>query len=514
MRLTNLSAWLPLLIICAIILATVPCASAQMTVGGNPATPNTAIAPDPVVASNAEDLVYFGLSSAIVVLSLVSLVVVGLRRRNIDAAQLTFGCLSLAIGLSFLFGTSAFRSLVGGSPDLWQLGQSALWYLLTMSAFAFVHCFAGPGWRSLLRWVAWGYFAYASIALVLMLVLSGGKSFHIPNNFAVTLSLLAVLVNALRPEWRRQTRQRILAVFCIGSIQYFVFDSLLYLNMISLDIVAGWSRGLIFYSTLGIMTVAVYYFFAREEKLAAVRQELKTARQIQTSILPKSLPDVPGLDIATRYVPMTEVAGDFYDFVSVDKSRLGILVADVSGHGVSAALIASMVKVAFLAQADRASNPADVLTGLNHVFSGQLEGQYITAGYTFLDIGEGYIHCAGAAHPPLLIRPAGGGDILTLDENGLMLGPFSDATYTTVSHRLTPGDRIVMYTDGITEAQNSKGEQYGEARFHRLLIESQELGANAFADRLLADVETWSGSRPGDDLTVVVVDYQPSASPS
>ena len=85
---------------------------------------------------------------------------------------------------------------------------------------------------------------------------------------------------------------------------------------------------------------------------------MSTARQIQTSILPDAPPKIPELDIATRYSPMTEVAGDFYDFVKTDKSGLGILVADVSGHGVSAALIASMVKIAFLAQIERADSPA------------------------------------------------------------------------------------------------------------------------------------------------------------
>ena len=131
--------------------------------------------------------------------------------------------------------------------------------------------------------------------------------------------------------------------------------------------------------------IAVRRVLDDAERLVAINRELEIARRIQLSLLPQRLPRVSGLTIAARYRPMTAVAGDFYDFLELDAKRLGILIADVSGHGVPAALIASMVKVALAAQRDHADHPAAVLAGMNDVLCGQLAGQYVTAAYLFID---------------------------------------------------------------------------------------------------------------------------------
>src|SRR6201986_2520273 len=116
-------------------------------------------------------------------------------------------------------------------------------------------------------------------------------------------------------------------------------------------------------------------------QLLTIQKELETARQIQMSILPSEIPKIEGLDIAARYVPMTSVAGDFYDFLLVDGKHIGILVADVSGHGMPAALIASMLKIALAAQAANAADPAKVLLGLNQTLCGKFQHHYVTAAY-------------------------------------------------------------------------------------------------------------------------------------
>ena len=113
--------------------------------------------------------------------------------------------------------------------------------------------------------------------------------------------------------------------------------------------------------------------FLKEERFLALDVELDTARRIQQSILPPEIPSMPRLAIAARYVPMTAVAGDFYDFIQLDGNRLGILVADVSGHGIPAALVASMVKIAFAGQSDRADDPARVLSGMNDALHGRVQ---------------------------------------------------------------------------------------------------------------------------------------------
>src|ERR1700758_17439 len=164
------------------------------------------------------------------------------------------------------------------------------------------------------------------------------------------------------------------------------------------------------------------------EQLLTIQKELETARQIQMSILPSEIPKIEGLDIAARYIPMTAVAGDFYDFIVVDEKHIGILVADVSGHGIPAALIASMLKVALSAQVAHAADPAQVLSGLNQALCGKFEHHYITAAYLFVDMQKRMLTYAGAGHPPLLLWGGSAEGVRDVDENGLFLGKFPWAT--------------------------------------------------------------------------------------
>src|SRR5271167_1751022 len=138
------------------------------------------------------------------------------------------------------------------------------------------------------------------------------------------------------------------------------------------------------------------------QQLLAIQKELETARQIQLSILPAEIPKIEGLDIAARYVPMSSVAGDFYDFIIVDEKHLGILVADVSGHGMPAALIASMLKIALASQVAHAFDPGRVLGGLNQSLCGKFKHHFVTAAYLFVDREKNTMSYAGAGHPPLL----------------------------------------------------------------------------------------------------------------
>ena len=183
---------------------------------------------------------------------------------------------------------------------------------------------------------------------------------------------------------------------------------------------------------------------ADAQRLIAIDRELDIARQIQSSILPQAMPRVSGLTIATRYRPMTAVAGDFYDFLEMDAHRIGILVADVSGHGVPAALIASMVKVAFVAQREHADSPAAVLAGMNETLCGRLAGQYVTAAYLFVDIRAGVIRYGAAGHPPMLRLTHQEGRVDEVAQNGLLLGFIGDAGYNALEQPLRDHDRFLM----------------------------------------------------------------------
>ena len=241
-----------------------------------------------------------------------------------------------------------------------------------------------------------------------------------------------------------------------------------------------------------------------QRRLVAVDSELATARKIQQSILPRRNPELAGLEIATVYTPASDVAGDFYDFLSVDDARIGVFIADVSGHGVPAALVASMLKVAIATQAAHAAAPATLLRELNLLFCGKLERQFITAAYAFVDLAAGEVTIASAGHPAPLLHA----DDLT-DEivaNGPILGRFPAAEYSQVTKGFRRADTLLLYTDGVTESRNANDDLWGEERL-RSLVAEHEGSAAELASKVVSEVERWiaSGGAPGDDITLIAL---------
>jgi phosphoserine phosphatase RsbU/P len=242
-------------------------------------------------------------------------------------------------------------------------------------------------------------------------------------------------------------------------------------------------------------------------QLLTIQHEMETARQIQLSILPREIPSIQGLDIAARYIPMTSVAGDFYDFIVIDEKRIGVLVADVSGHGMPAALISSMLKIALAAQTACASDPARVLAGLNQALYGKFQGHFVTAAYVLIDTGKQTLRYAGAGHPPLIVWDSAAGETRELVENGLFLGFFPDPIYTSIEIPFREGDSGVLYTDGILETTNLSEEQFGIDRFKSFLQSNHGLSAGQFVDGVLGELSHWSdtasGREPEDDITLL-----------
>jgi serine phosphatase RsbU (regulator of sigma subunit) len=254
---------------------------------------------------------------------------------------------------------------------------------------------------------------------------------------------------------------------------------------------------------------------AREQlarQLLSINSELEMAREIQLSILPRETPKIKGLEIAARYIPMSSVAGDFYDFIIVDEKHVGILIADVTGHGLPAALIASMLQVALAAQFAHASEPGRVLAGLNRALCGKFTRHFVTAAYLFVDMEKSFMSYAGAGHPPLLLWRGLTGSASELFENGLLLGHFPEETYSAVQVPVEPGDRAVLCTDGILETVNPSQEMFGVDRFKRFLEANHDLGADRLADSLLDELSLWSGYPTGegqqDDITLLAVDFK------
>lgn len=260
----------------------------------------------------------------------------------------------------------------------------------------------------------------------------------------------------------------------------------------------------IFVCSLGYL--AAEKIFANERRLLSMESELAIAREIQTSTLPGSVPGIDDLSISAAYYPMTAVAGDFYEFIPVDQRKVGFLVADVSGHGVPAALIAAMIKVAMHSLLALASQPAELLRGLNRILCGQLRGQFVTAAYLWVDTGARTLSYSAAGHPPLLRWS--GGRLERIESNGLLIGVSGEADYPVRDLPLHSGDRFLLYTDGVTEPESATGEAFGERRLEETIASHEGSSPSELSDALLDGIRRWNPVSTGqeDDITLIVID--------
>lgn len=262
-------------------------------------------------------------------------------------------------------------------------------------------------------------------------------------------------------------------------------------------------NGLASIAAMSLQNARMYTESLKAQRLA---QDMQLAQQIQKSFLPHQLPAVVGLDFVTEYQPAYSVGGDFYDLFWVDERRLGIFIGDVAGKGVSAALlmarITSDLRLAALAEA----SPADVVARVNKsVLERKQHEVFVTGIYLTLDVYTHEIVMANAGHLPPLVRRRGRGVIQPVEEGtGTAIGFFEEATYEQVSFTLEPGDTLVLCTDGVLEATDVHGVQFGVERFEGS-IANGEWTARGVAERLLDDLRTHVGDAPQyDDLTLIV----------
>jgi len=457
-----------------------------------------------------EDLGYLVMGIVFVALGFITLLLTFQRSTIRDTAILLFGAMSCVWGVRFLLYTELVPQLLTGAPHSLQRLARGFTYFGASGAFGFALAYVGPGWRSSLRGAAYVSLAFSCVASLALLV-NPDRDLLLPVfNVMILIGALTVIANILHPDVRQQPRQRgLITGFCVSGV-FFVLENLRALGLVPVPFDVEWVGVLILYFTLG--RLIAFRLFTNERRLASIRQELVTARQIQASLLPRYAPSIAGISMAARFVPMTEVAGDIYDFVKLDDCCLAILIADVSGHGVPAALIASMVKGAFRAQIETVQGPERVLAGMNRILIGQLDENFVTASCTIIDMESGVLRYSGAGHPPLLIQRKDNNQCISLQQNGLILGQFSDATYDSIERPLATGDRLLLYTDGILEAANANAEQFGDHSLHEFLAQHSELSAEGFADALLAAIGEWTSSGRSesldDDLTLVVIDVQ------
>jgi serine phosphatase RsbU (regulator of sigma subunit) len=239
-----------------------------------------------------------------------------------------------------------------------------------------------------------------------------------------------------------------------------------------------------------------------------LEHELALAREIQMSLLPKELPRFGGYDFGARLLPMMQVGGDFYDFIALDERRIGVAVGDVSGHGVSAALIMAITVALLRAGACRGCSPAEVLTAVNaQLLNLGANGMFVTALYGTLDIDSGEFTYARAGHEPVLMTGADGLDA-GYDDNGggRLLGLFDTVALQEATVRLSASGALVLFTDGVIEARSAAREFFGEDRLSELAAAHSGLGAQALCDRIVEAVKEHAGGQAqSDDITVIAI---------
>ncbi len=252
--------------------------------------------------------------------------------------------------------------------------------------------------------------------------------------------------------------------------------------------------------------VAAEKVFADERRLLSIENELAIAREIQASILPSDVPQLSRMRISAAYCPMTAVAGDFYWFIAVDPNRAGFFVADVSGHGVPAALIASMIKVAMQSAVPCANDPQSVLRGVERALSGQQHGQFVSAAYLWLDTERHKALYSAAGHPPLLRWSQG--KLESIQSNGLIFGVVPDCDYPVREISIATDDRFLLYTDGLIEPENTNGESFGDHKLEEVVRENQYRPPSELSDRLLSELRQWqpASAAQQDDITLIVID--------
>ena len=235
-------------------------------------------------------------------------------------------------------------------------------------------------------------------------------------------------------------------------------------------------------------------------------KELAIARDIQRSFLPSSAPEVPGFELAGTSIAHDQVGGDYYDFIPVSETRLGLAIADVSGKGIPAALLMAGFRMSLLAEIRNEFAIRAVMRKVNGLLHESTERErFVTAFYGVLDWKNRALIFTNAGHnPPLLLHRDGTHEWLS--EGGLALGVLPDARYEERPLALRPGDVLVLYTDGVSEAEDENGALYGIERLEALVRSQPQHTARELLQDIVAAVLDWTGERgPTDDLTLLVV---------
>ncbi len=256
------------------------------------------------------------------------------------------------------------------------------------------------------------------------------------------------------------------------------------------------------------------------DKLVALRSDLALASKMQQSILPTQFPESPDFEVFANMEPARDVGGDFFDVIDLPEGRVGITVADVSGKGVPAALfmmssrtLLNSVAVAranpgdVLGEVNRLLQPGDVLSEVNRMLQENNDAaMFVTVFFAVFDSATGeFVYANGGHNPPLIVHADGSSSLLTQDP-GVALGVAPEFEYKRYTTTLSPGDAIILYTDGVTEAENNRQEQFGLERLREICTNSPPKNAKEINDAIFQAVKDFAGRAPQfDDITCLTL---------
>ena len=266
--------------------------------------------------------------------------------------------------------------------------------------------------------------------------------------------------------------------------------------------------------TFNRMTQALHAAHEQEMEAKAMEHELGIAAEIQANLVPKRMLKVPGYDISAYYRPSKEVGGDYYDFIEMDETHAGLIVADVSGKGIPGSLVMSMTRALIRMEAERFKNssPAQTLVHVNRMLAQDIKkGMFVTAIYVILDKTTNMIAVASAGHNPMLLIKSNG-KVLKINPKGIALGfdkgPVFERTISEEFIQLEKGDRIVMFTDGTVEAMNADSEEFSDEKFEELSAKLTARESNQFLNLIVKALDEHKGDAPQhDDQTIVTLRY-------
>ena len=239
---------------------------------------------------------------------------------------------------------------------------------------------------------------------------------------------------------------------------------------------------------------------------ARMEQELNSAAEIQRQLLPESRRSGAFFDAAGASIPCRSIGGDFFDYIDLPDGTFGVAVADVAGKGAPAALLTAVLQGVFASQASSGSTPANTLSRVNQaLIRRSVESRFATALYAVIGQDGRLTYCNAGHNPPLLLRK---NDVVRLDKGGLILGLFEHATFEEETIRLEPGDLLVAFSDGVTEAMSATGEEYGEPRLLECVEANRDKSVPDVLDCILTSVRAFTaGAVQSDDVTALVVRY-------